>query len=241
MASLTCSLLASLWTRKVYLLRCVSSIDFSLMTGRRMICGCLERHAYTSAIVASEGWMMSSVSALSTSTTLSESARMIETPRQVARRQLEDGVASGGHNEHPTRRIQRGEVADQLVRLGRIEAQIVNHAQRAVAELGSQRAVQREALHALGQALLVAARVGPEDDAAAGVVGRAARSLAGAPGALLAVRLGAATGHLTAGERVVGTRPPAGQLGGHRLVHDSLIDRRREERLGQLDRAQLGT
>ena len=58
MASLTISLLASLWTRNVYLPRCVSSIDFSLMTGRT-ICGCLERHAYTSAIVVSDGCGMS--------------------------------------------------------------------------------------------------------------------------------------------------------------------------------------
>src|SRR5205085_5183312 len=42
-----------------------------------------EGHAYTSAIVDREGWVMSSVSALMTSTTLSESARMIETPGRL--------------------------------------------------------------------------------------------------------------------------------------------------------------
>ena len=58
--------------------------------------------------------------------------------------------------------------------------------------------MQREALHALGQALLVAARVRPEDHAAARVVRRATRALAGAAGALLAIRLGATAVDLAA-------------------------------------------
>ena len=85
----------------MYLWRCVSSIDFSLMTGRRMICDSQERHAYTSAIVPMDGWVMTSVSASRTSTTLSESARMTLTPGQVARRQLQALVLAGLDHEHP--------------------------------------------------------------------------------------------------------------------------------------------
>src|SRR6185503_9453849 len=43
----------------------------------------LEGHAYTSAMVASEGWVMSSTSAFITSTMLSESGRMIVTPGRL--------------------------------------------------------------------------------------------------------------------------------------------------------------
>ena len=209
------------------------------MTGRTMICGGLERHAYTSAIVVSDGCVMSSVSALRTSTTLSESARMTTTPGRLRADSSRFCVAAGGDDEDPAAGLERVEVADQLARLGRVEAQLVDDADRAVVELGRQRAVQREALHALGQALLVAARMRPEDHATARVVRRAARALAGAAGALLAIRLGAAAADLAARLGVVRAGPAAGELRGHGLVHDGLVDRRSEQRLRQIDRAQL--
>ena len=79
-----------------------------------------------------------------------------------------------------------------------------------------------------------------EDDAAAGVVRCAARALAGAAGALLAIRLGAAAADLAAGLGVGGAGAATGQLGDDGLVQHGLVDRRREQRLGQVDRAGLG-
>src|SRR6185369_690960 len=110
----------------------------------------------------------------------------------------------------------------------------------AVVELGGQRALQGEPLHALWQALLVRARMGPEDDAAARVVRRAAGALAGTAGALLAVRLGAAARDLAARLGVGRADAAAGQLRDDGLVHHGLVDRCREQGVGQVHGAGLG-
>ena len=104
-------------------------------------------------------------------------------------------------------------------------------------ELGGQRATQGESLHLARQPLLVRARVRPEDGAATAVVRCAARALAGAAGALLAVRLGATAADLAAGLGVVGARPARGQLGGHDLVEHGGVDRGREELIAEVHAA----
>ena len=69
----------------------------------------------------------------------------------------------------------------------------------------------------------------PEHDAAAGEVRRAARALAGAAGALLALRLLAAAAHLAAGLGVVRADPAARELGRDHLVEDGGVDGRGEQ------------
>src|SRR4051794_19308017 len=81
--------------------------------------------------------------------------------------------------------------------------------------------------------------MGTEHNAAACIVGSAARALAGTASALLTVWLGAATAHLATRLGVVRAGPATGELRGHGLVHDGLVDRSREQRLRQIDRAQL--
>src|SRR5205085_2200913 len=61
-----------------------------------------------------------------------------------------------------------------------------------------QRAAQSRRLHLLRRPLLVAVRGGTVHDAAAGVLRSPDRALSGPAGALLAVRLAAAAGHLAA-------------------------------------------
>src|SRR5262249_30583521 len=97
-----------------------------------------------------------------------------------------------------------------------------------------------QALHALGQLLLIRARMRSEDHPTARVVRRAPRALPSAAGALLAVRLGTAAGHLAASLGVRRAGPATGQLGHDRLVHDGLVDRGREQRLRQVHGAGLG-
>ena len=74
-----------------------------------------------------------------------------------------------------------------------------------------------------------------EHDAAAAVVRRGARALAGAAGALLAVRLAAAAADLAAGAVSWVPRPAPGELGDDGLVEDGLVHRRGEQRLGEVD------
>src|SRR6185503_15936158 len=80
----------------------------------------------------------------------------------------------------------------------------------------------------------------PEHGTTAAVVRRGARALAGAAGALLAVRLLAAAADLAARLGVVGADPPAGELGRDDLVQDRLVHRRAEEPVVQLDAADVG-
>src|SRR5687767_12276845 len=75
----------------------------------------------------------------------------------------------------------------------------------------------------------------PEDHAAACIVGRAARALAGAAGALLAVRLCAAAADLAARLGVGRAGPARVHLRRDRLVPHCLVDVGREERLRQVD------
>src|SRR6185437_3125210 len=79
----------------------------------------------------------------------------------------------------------------------------------------------RGGLHLLRRPLRVGTRLRAVHDAAARVLGRAQRALAGPAGALLAVRLLAAAAHLAAGLGGVGT------LAGRRLLrHHDLVDQR---------------
>src|SRR5262249_14345766 len=81
-----------------------------------------------------------------------------------------------------------------------------DHLDPAVAEPVGQRAAQRGGLHLLRRPLHVGTRLRAVHDAAARVLGRAERALAGPAGALLAVRLLAAAAHLAA---CPGGPPPA--------------------------------
>src|SRR5919198_129589 len=76
-----------------------------------------------------------------------------------------------------------------------------------------------------------------EDRAAALVMGRPTRSLAGPAGAFLAIRLGSPAGHLAARLRVVRADPSRGEVGGHRLVEHGFVDGRGEQGLAELHAA----
>ena len=104
----------------------------------------------------------------------------------------------------------------------------VEHGDRAAVGVHAQRAAQR------GAALLavdlegVVARLRAEDDAAAGPDRRARRAGAGAAGALLAPRLGAAAADVAAGLGRRRALPARGELGAHRLVHERAVEARAE-------------
>src|SRR5688572_13342203 len=78
-----------------------------------------------------------------------------------------------------------------------------------------------------------------EDRAATCVVRRPTGTLTGSAGALLAVRLGAATADLATRLGVVGAGPPTSQLGGHDLMEHSRVDGRGEQRVGELNTAHV--
>ena len=113
--------------------------------------------------------------------------------------------------------------------MGLLEPEAVDDANGVVVELGRQGADEGETLHLAGQALHVAARVRPEDHAAASELRRSDRALTGAAGPLLAIRLLAAAGDLAARLGVVSAEVAAGQLGSHHLVEHGRVDRRGEE------------
>ena len=139
-----------------------------------------ERHAYTSSICARAGCSITIVSALSRSTTLSESASMTSTragsgPRGQALVRAGATIRTRPSTLRSSRTPTRSRGPDLL------EPERVDDPDGVAAELGGQRAEEREALHLAGQALGVRARMGTEDHAAAGEVRRRAWS-PGGPG-----------------------------------------------------------
>jgi len=153
-------------------------------------------------------------------------------------RSYEQRLPRRGHDQHATRRLEGAEHRDEVLGPDGLEAERVDHLDRLVAELGGERAAQGEPLHAARQALLVGARVRPEDRAAAAIVRRSDAALAGATGALLAIRLLAATGDFAAGLRRVRADALRSELGGHDLVEDGNVHRRVEELGIELDVAE---
>src|SRR5204863_647726 len=102
---------------------------------------------------------------------------------------------------------------------------------------------ERETNHFLGCPLRVVARLGAVRDAPAPPLRRADRALAGAAGALLAPRLGAATLDLGAGLGAVRAGPLGRELRGDHLVHHRDVGLDAEDLLGQVDthaRAAIG-
>src|SRR6516225_5221099 len=106
----------------------------------------------------------------------------------------------------------------------------------AVAEPVRQRAAQGRGLHLLRRPLHVGTRHRAVRRAAAGVLGRAERALAGPAGALLPVGLLTAAADLAAGLGRVGALPGRGLLGHHDLVDQRHVHLGGEDRLGQVDR-----
>ena len=169
---------------------------------------------------------------------LSESARMTVTPGRL--RAESSSCSSLPASTTRTRPLSlercRGSRRSSRVLISSM-ARSLHDLDGAVAELGRQRADEREALHALGQALLVAARVRAEDHAAAGVVrAREREPWRARPVPFWRYGLRAAAADLAAGLGVGGAGAATGQLGDDGLVHDGRVDGRREERLGQVDR-----
>ena len=78
-----------------------------------------------------------------------------------------------------------------------------------------------------------------EHDAAALPLRGPRRALAGAAGALLAVRLASTAAHVAAGLGGRGALAPVGQLAEQRLVHHRLVRLDAEDGLGKLDAAGL--
>ena len=134
-----------------------ASIDFSLMTGPEDdLGGGQGAHAYTSSIRARAGCSMRTMSALSRSTTLSESARITSTVGRLRADSSSFSSRPGATTRTRPVGLERAEHAGEVAGLDRLEPERVDHPDRLVAELGGQRAAQREPLHLARQALLVA-------------------------------------------------------------------------------------
>ena len=80
---------------------------------------------------------MSSMSASSTSTTLSESARMTLTPGRLRADSSSRSSRGGLHDEHPAADPESAQVADQLARLDGLHVEVLDDLDGAVAELGA--------------------------------------------------------------------------------------------------------
>src|SRR4029079_16581312 len=118
--------------------------------------------------------------------------------------------------------------AGGLLGRGRVERAGVEPEQRAALGVQRQRAAQRGLAGLAVDLDGVVARAGAEDDAAAGPLRGADRALAGAAGALLAPRLGAATADHAARAGRVRALAARGKLGDHGLVHERAVERRAE-------------
>src|ERR1019366_1024517 len=94
---------------------------------------------------------------------------------------------------------------------------------------------QRLADHLARCALGVVAGLWPKGDPASGELGRPGRALAGAAGALLAIRLCAPAGNLCARLGAVGARTLGRELGGHHLMKEGDVDEGAEVLGVQLD------
>src|SRR5690606_118898 len=98
---------------------------------------------------------------------------------------------------------------------------------------------QRGGLHLLRGPLAVVPRHGTVDHTTTGELRRPDRALPGPAGALLTVRLAAATAHLTAGLGLVRPLAGGGHLRHHDLVHQRDVGLHIEDRGWQLHRAGL--
>ena len=115
--------------------------------------------------------------------------------------------------------------------------QALDHVHPAVRGPVRQRAAQRGGLHLLRRALGVTARLRAVDDATAGELRRAGRALTGAAGALLPVRLLAATADLAAGLGRVRALPRRGELATTTWWISGMLTLDVEDLGGQFDRA----
>src|SRR5580698_1435600 len=154
--------------------------------------------------------------------------------RQVTRRLRQVGVLLAV-DQHRRFEAQHLEDAGQALGLGGVERQHVDHHQLLLLGAQRQRRDQRRPLHLLGHRVRVVARVRAEDLAAADVVGRAARALAGVAGPLLLVGLLAAAAHVGAGLGGVGPGPLGGALGVHHLPQEMLLHLGPEDGVGEAD------
>ena len=168
------------------------------------------------------------------STTLSESARITSTVGRFGPTAGASRRARGDHQDAAVG-LRARRTPDDVVRLDRLEAERSMTLDRLVAELRGQRAAERQRASSCAAGAARRTADAARNDAAAAVVRCAERALAGAAGALLAIRLLAAAGDLAAGLRVVRARPAAGELGGHDLVEHGRVDRRREQLIVELD------
>ena len=121
------------------------------------------------------------------------------------------------------------------LRRRRVERRRVEDRDRAALGVHRQRAAQRRAALLAVDLEGVVARRGAEDRAAADPDRRARRAGAGAAGALLAPRLGAAAADVAARLRRVRAAPARGELRAHGLVHERAVERRAEGGVVELD------
>ena len=97
----------------------------------------------------------------------------------------------------------------------------------------------REAAHALGQALSVGAGMRAVRDCAADAGGRGGAAQAGASAAFLAARLGVGLAHIGAVQRVVVALPPVGLVREDGLVDDAEVGLDAEHAVGGVNFADL--
>ncbi len=101
--------------------------------------------------------------------------------------------------------------------------------------LGGQHALERETLDLLIQHIAVAAGLGGEHDTAVRPLGRAGAALTGTAGALLAPRLSAAAGNLSAGQSALRALTAVGKMIFDDLVNNAHVRLDAEDRVVQLD------
>src|SRR5262249_59911790 len=127
---------------------------------------------------------------------------------------------------------------EQRPGLWRFELERVDHRERLFGQAGGEHRAQCQAPHLPRQCLLIRPRMGPENDAATFVVGRAPRALASVASALLAIGLLATAGDFTARAGVMGALARVCLLRHYRLMDNCLIRLNTKDAIVQIDAAQ---
>src|SRR5919205_3112533 len=157
----------------------------------------------------------------------------------VARGEQEVVVVDAIDDERLPVEPERGERADELLRLRLAEDQLVHDDEVALAKALGQGRAERAAAHLLRQRLRPVARLRAVDVAAALPERRADRRDARAPRALLLPELLAGAGHVAAGLRPHGALPGAREVGLHGRVDQRLVQLGAEDGVRQFEVADL--
>src|SRR5690625_1628325 len=159
---------------------------------------------------------------------------------QVAQRLPSEVVVAGDHREHGAVDTDAFEhLRSGAGRGNSVDAEVLHHVHATTAGPVGKRAAQGGCLHLLRGALAVVARARAVDDATAGPLRGADRTVTGAPGALLAPGLPATAADLAAGLDLVGALTRSSLLRHHDMVDEWHVDHYVENLGGQIGGAGL--